>query len=131
MHLLDVVPFHKAPLGNFYYIVSKHIVLSCSHDKSIVVYQLPMYFPGEMMRGEDMNRSRREKEKEKNQDSADDLSEEERQLREKEFLNSSNVIDKVQESLISKTAVLRSKKLMEREYTDWEKNCEDINGWDN
>lgn len=104
--------------------VSKHLVISCSHDKSVILYQLPMYFPAEMMRGEDQNRVSKRKDNEV-------LSEEEKLSRENEFLSSSTVIDKVQESLISKTAVLKSKKHLEREYTDFEKDCEDINGWDN
>lgn len=103
--------------------ISNHLVISCSHDKSVILYQLPMYFPAEMMRGEDQNRIKRK--------DVEVLSEEEKQLRESEFLSSTTVIDKVQESLISKTAVLKSKKHLEREYTDHEKYCEDLNGWDN
>ena len=100
------------------------MVISCSHDKSVILYQLPMYFPGEMMRGEDQIRASKQKHNEV-------ISEEDKLKRETEFLNSTTVIDKVQENLISKTAVLKSKKHFEHEYTDFEKDCEDINGWDN
>lgn len=46
-----VIPYHSLSLGSFVYIQSKHIMISCGYDKKLLVYQLPMYFPSEMMLG--------------------------------------------------------------------------------
>lgn len=46
-----VIPYYSLSLGSIVYIQSKHIMISCGFNKKLLVYQLPMYFPSEMMLG--------------------------------------------------------------------------------
>jgi len=103
-------------LGFFYYLSKKHTIISCSHDKTVKVFQLPIYYPGEYMRNDHNKDSKEEKENENH---------------ERNFICSKKVIDNVQERIISQTAVLKYKNKENKELEEWEKDCEDLDGWDN
>lgn len=74
-----------------------------------------MYFPGEIMRGDHL----KENEIKDNNDKINN-----------DFLCSTSVLDKVQERIISQTAMLKCLKNRNIELEEWEKNCEDLDGWD-
>lgn len=44
--------------------------------------------------------------------------------------NSNKIIDEIEERIISQTAVLKSRKI-NQDLEEWEKDCEDLDGWDN
>ena len=93
-------------LSDFYFIIKKNIILTCSIDKTINVYQLPINFPGSLMKEETKNQI---------------------------MTNSNQTIDIIEERLISQTAVLKfrkSEELNEIEYNEDKINCDDLNGWD-
>ena len=102
------------PLGNFYFIKNKNSIISCSHDKTIKVYQLPLYFPSQMMRGDHLIEKKDlglKEEKTKN-----DKSKDSKYSLENRILNKAEAIK------------LKNNQI---EYDELQQKCEDLIGWDN
>ena len=112
-----VIPYHSMSLGSFVYIPSKHIIISCGYDKKLLVYQLPMYFPSEMMLGLH------------NETNTEVKTHENNQQEEKKTFNiptKQNLVEKKIEKLENK---LQNKK-QAKPLTEEEIKCSDLIGWD-
>ena len=110
----------------------KHIIITGSFDKRILIYQLPIYYPAELIRNdktlEDMNKEN------DNLKSSNILGNDEiLPTKDKDFNYDENVLikknnNKVESLLESKNLLInrREKRVLNEE----EKNCDDIQGWD-
>ncbi len=108
-----VITFHQSQLGSYVYIEDKNIIISCSKDKSIKVYQLPIYYPSEMI----LSKFKEEPSSPLKLDSIDERL-------------SFDVPKNSLEQTVEKIEKHIQKKTDKKHLTENEIICEDLNGWD-
>lgn len=150
IYYLDVLDCHQAAIVGFCWDEDKKMLISVSHDKSVKLYQFPIFWPSEIIRGsrnknkisliegkDDVNKEDDEEIKRNEaavgKENVDALvitrSDNDIEIREKYRVENKTEIDK-NENEEEKYSLIQEKKKNLRKLNEEEIYCFDLDGWD-